>query len=235
MKKIKKKIKDVIKKIADWIDPYHQSFLFFPWKFWSILIVGFLCVWMTKQVEYVQGYPTGFLLLINNPVTDFVVLFVHEMLGHNLVGEILCSLFYYSYPSLGVWLLIFAGDGVSILLPLSLYVGMLRIQGGRWLMPLFLYWLSFAFLNAGIYASDARACSFRLGASDMMTVYRAGSGVCGDYHHLLKPLGLLPYDQWVAGLLVGLGMFCFIMAVWSLYRYIYHAEEDYKNTPKTQF
>ncbi|MBO4674708.1 MAG: hypothetical protein J5601_01300, partial [Elusimicrobiaceae bacterium] len=109
------------------------------------------------------------------------------------------------------------------------------LQGGRWLAPVLLYWLSTTLVDAGIYASDATACSFPLTSADMLTNYKAGSGVCGDWHNLLQPLGLLPYDQCIAGILVGLGIFCLLMALWGAWNYIFYAEEHLRKDPKSEF
>ena len=230
-----KKIKNIIRKVIEWFDPYRQSFLFLPWSFVRILVVVFLCVWLTKHVDYSVSYTPAWVIVLRNPLVYLPNFLVHEMLGHNLVGYILFYLLYPISSSLGSWLLIFAGNGVETLLPLCLYLGALRLQGGRWLAPGLLYWLSTTLVDAGIYASDATACSFPLASADMIRSFRAGSGVCGDWHNLLSPLGLLSYDQLIAGILVSLGIFCFIMAVWSVWHYIFHAEEDYKNTRKTEF
>ena len=68
----------------------------------------------------------------------------------------------------------------------------------------------------------------------MLTTYKAGS-ICGDWHHLLEPFGLLPFDQWVAGILVWMGVFCFIMALWGVWDYIFYAEEHLRKDPKEEF
>ena len=235
MKKNKHIIKDTIRRIVDWFDPYHQSFLFLPWNLVRILVVVFLCVWLTKQVDYSVEYTPAWVLVLRNPLVYLPNFLVHEMLGHNFVGQILSVFCYPIYPVLGVWLLILAGNGVETLLPLCLYLGALRLQGGRWLAPGLLYWLATTLVDAGIYASDATACSFPLASSDMISSSRAGSGVCGDWHYILQPLGLLSYDQLIAGIFVLLGIFCFIMSIWSLWYYIFHAEEEYKKAPKTEF
>ena len=202
-----------------WLDPYKQSFLFFKWGWGGIVGVLFLAFLMTINWKSALMYDC-----FNNVFVYFPNYLTHEMLGHNLVGKICYALFASTLPQLGRWLHILAGNGVETLLPLLLLIGLLRIEGGRWCIPPILYWLSTTLYGAGEYAADARACSMPLTSSDMITNYKPGE-ICGDWHHLLEPLNLLPYDQVIATVFIFTGCVLFLLAIYSLWYYWSHADQ----------
>lgn len=214
-----------MKRFISLLDPYHQSFLCFRWGFWSIVIVGLLCVWMTChwQEHLMRVLMDNIFVYLPNYLT-------HEMLGHNFVGKVLLFILYGINPAwamneLGQALtIIIAGNAVETLIPLGLYLGLLRLQGGRYFSPILLYWLGTTLYGAGEYMADAKACSMPLTSSDMMTNYAPGE-ICGDWNHILGPLGLLEYDQIFAMITIFLGMFCAVMAVRSLYEAWFNAEQ----------
>ena len=148
----------------------------------------------------------------------------HEMAGHNLVGNLGFTLCYNSCRAFGEWWASAMGNGVETLLPLGLLLGCLRLSGGRWLLPGLWYWLATTLYGAGIYASDARACKLPLTSSDMISNYAPGT-VKGDWHYILEPLGLLNYDILIGRTLIFLGIFCLVLAVYSLYYYWTHNEQ----------
>lgn len=209
----------------NWFDPYRQSFLYFGWKFWSILIVALACVWLTVnwQSHFVRTLMENVFVYLPNYLT-------HEMAGHNFIGKVLLYILYGINPTwaahdLGMALtVIIAGNAVETLVPLCLYLGSLRLQGGRYFSPILLYWLSTTFYGAGEYISDAKACSMPLTSSDMMTNYKPGE-ICGDWHHILEPMGLLEYDQILGMVVLAIGMFCFVMSVWSVYEVWFNTEK----------
>ena len=162
--------------------------------------------------------------LLNNIFVYAPNYLTHEMLGHNLIGNIFYRAFYTSAPGLGAWIATLAGNGIETLIPLALVLFFLRLDGGRWILPPLLYWLASTFYGAGVYAQDARACSLPLTSSDMMTNYKPGQ-ICGDWHHILGPLDLLNYDQWIAYSFLFIGSFLCILAVYSAWYYWAHAEQ----------
>lgn len=213
-----------MKKILHWLDPHKQSFLFFHWGIVGICGVIGTSIWLTFHWKHplVQ-------LLMNNVFVYFPNYLTHEMLGHNLVGMALFALGHPISPDFGQWLLVLAGNGTETLLPFVIFLVLLSIEGGRWLVPPVLYWLSTTLYGAGEYAADARACSLPLTSSDMMTNYKPGE-ICGDWRHILEPINLLPYDQWVANFFLFLGFVFFCLAVYSVWYYWTH-DEQYTRQP----
>ncbi len=208
-----------MKNFLNWLDPYRQSPLFFQWGFWSLLFVLGACYWGCTHWDgpFIKAALDNIFVYAPNYLT-------HEMLGHNLVGNLGWRICYNSCPELGNWWAAAMGNGVETLLPLGLLLGSLRLSGGRYLLPVLWYWLGSTLYGAGIYASDARACALKLTSSDMITTYAPGT-VKGDWHYILQPLGLLEYDIIIGRTLIFLGIICFILAVYSLYYYWTHTEQ----------
>ena len=161
-------------------------------------------------------------MLLDNAFAYLPNYLTHEMLGHNLVGNIFYRAFYFSHPAVGEWIGALAGNGVETLVPFLLILLALRLQGGRWLVPPLLYWLATTLYGAGRYAQDAKACTMPLTSSDMMTDYKPGE-ICGDWNEILKPLGLLDYDQWFAYTFLFFGSLCLVLAVYSAWYYWNHS------------
>ena len=224
-----------MKRILRFFDPYQQSFLYFKWSLLTVVIVLFLCVWMTDH------WQSGWMrTLMNNLFVYFPNYLTHEMAGHNFIGRILWRILYSINEAWGMHPLgqaltvIIAGNAVETLVPLGLYWGALRLQGGRYIAPILLYWLGTTLYGAGEYISDAKACSMPLTSSDMMTNYAPGE-ICGDWHHILEPLGLLNYDQIFGTIVLFFGMFCFVMAVWSVYEAWFNSERYTKFNSYSEF
>ena len=208
-----------MKKLLHWLDPHKQSFLFFRWGILGTLIVGIATVWMTLhwQDPIVKSLMDNIFVYLPNYLT-------HEMLGHNLVGVALFGVGNLFSPQAGEWLVFLAGNGTETLLPLVILLVLLSIEGGRWLLPPVLYWLATTFYGAGVYVQDARACSLPLTSSDMMTNYKPGE-VCGDWHYILEPIGLLNYDQWFAYSFFFIGSLLCVLAFYSIWYYWTHIDQ----------
>ena len=201
------------------LDPHKQSCFFFKTSLLTWLIMLAAAAWLTWQ------WKSGFAdTLLNNIFVYAPNYLTHEMLGHNLVGNIFYRALYSTAPEVGKWIATLAGNGVETLLPLGILFFLLRLEGGRWALPPVLYWLASTFYGAGVYAQDARACSLPLTSSDMMTNYKPGE-ICGDWHHILEPLGLLSYDQWVAYTFLFIGSFLCVLAFYSAWYYWTHTEQ----------
>jgi len=212
-------MKRIISCIADYLDPHRQSFIFFQWG-----VLG-ACLVLLGSVVLTYAWRSGIVhTLLDNVFVYLPNYLTHEMLGHNLVGGIFYRIFYSSNQALGRWISAFAGNGVETLLPFCLTFAALRLQGGRWVMPPLLYWLSTTFYGAGVYAQDARACTMALTSSDMVTNYAPGE-ICGDWNHILGPIGLLNYDQWIAYTFLFIGSMLFMLAIYSAWYYWTHAEQ----------
>lgn len=200
-------------------DPHKQSCFFFKTSALTWLIMLALAAWLTYQ------WKSDFVdTLLNNIYVYAPNYLTHEMLGHNLVGNICYRTLYSSAPQLGNWLFILAGNGVETLIPLVLLLLVLRLEGGYWFIAPVLYWLASTFYGAGVYAQDARACSLPLTSSDMMTNYKPGE-ICGDWRYILEPLGLLNYDQWIAYSFLFIGSFLCVLAIYSAWYYWTHTEQ----------
>ena len=113
---------------------------------------------------------------------------------------------------------------METLVPLALCVWALHLRGGRYLLPPLLYWLASTLYAAGIYAADARASALPLTSSDMMTNYAPGE-IKGDWHYILQPLGLLDYDVFIGNILMFLGVFFLVIAIWSVWYYWIHMKQ----------
>ncbi len=99
-------------------DPHRQSFVFFKWNTWRVLLVIGLSVWLTCS------WRSGFVkMLLDNAFVYLPNYLTHEMLGHNLVGNIFYRAFYNSYPAVGNWIGALAGNGVETLVPFLLVLG----------------------------------------------------------------------------------------------------------------
>ncbi len=211
-------MRKLITKLMDFLDPYRQSFLFFKWNAPAVLliVIGTVC--------FTIGWRSGIVkLFLDNVFVYLPNYLTHEMAGHNLVGNIFFRMFYSSVPGLGNWIATLAGNGVETLIPLVTIFFCLRMEGGRWTLPPLLYWLSTTFYGAGVYAQDARACSMPLTSSDMVTNYKPGE-ICGDWHHILEPLGLLNYDQVFAYTFLTLASLLFMLAIYSAWYYWTHPD-----------
>ncbi len=227
-------MKKIKQHLTEWVDPYRQSFFFFNWKWWHLVLLLAVASWLT------YAWRSSFVkMLLDNIFVYLPNYLTHEMLGHNLVGNIFYRAFYHSARGLGEWIATLAGNGVETLIPLVLSFGVLRLQGGRWILPPSLYWLATTFYGAGVYVQDARACSLPLTSSDMMTDYKAGE-ICGDWHHILEPLGLLHYDQWFAYTFFFAAGLIFVLAVYSAWYYwnhpnFYRQDENSSVSPAPKF
>ncbi len=208
----------LITKLTDFLDPHRQSFLFFKWTFPAVLFV------VAGTVCFTIGWRSGFVkLFLDNVFVYLPNYLTHEMAGHNLVGGIFFRVFYSSAPALGQWIATLAGNGVETLIPLVAVFCCLRLEGGRWLLPPLFYWLATTLYGAGKYVQDARACTLPLTMSDMVTNYKPGE-ICGDWHHILEPLGLLNYDQVLAYTFLTLGSLLFMLSVYSAWYYWNHPD-----------
>ncbi len=182
-------------------------------------------VWLCTQTGAAleidaNGYRSHTFLanLLDNVFVYLPNYLTHEMAGHNLVGAIGWRICYSSCHAFGEWWMAAMGNGVETLIPLAVCVVALRLSGGRYLLPVGMYWLSTALYGAGVYAADARVMKMRLTSSDMMSNFAPGQ-VKGDWYYILKPLGLLDYDVIIGHVLIYMGIACFVLAVYSMYYY----------------
>ena len=199
-----------MKKFLHNIDPYRQSFLYFKWSFLNLLVCVGVMVWLcvNAQGALVQGALDNVFVYLPNYL-------IHEF-SHRFWGNLGWQ--WWSYAS---------GNAIETLIPMGLCFYALRLRGGRYFLPFLTYWLGTTLYGAGIYASDARACQLPLTSSDMMTNFAPGE-VKGDWHYILEPLGFLEYDLIIGKILIFGGIFCLVIAVYSLWYYWTHHEQYIK-------
>lgn len=216
-----------IKNFFTKLDPYHQSFLYFKWNFWNIFVCVMATLWIYKNAQSAFGVTyfgeDGQWLLFNR-FSYLPNYLIHEMVGHNLIGNIGWRLCYFSCQTLGQWWAASMGNGIETLVPLLALLAVLRLKGGRYLVPLVMYWLATALYEAAIYAADARAMKLHLTSSDMLSSFQPGE-VFGDWHYILQPLGLLNYDVIIGQIFLLSSVICCVLAIYSLWYYWAHLEE----------
>ena len=216
-----------IKKLFDKIDPHHQSFIYFKWDFWNILICVVAIIWLYTKAQHAIGttnYGENVPFLLSNSFSYLPNYLIHEMLGHNMVGNIGWRICYTSCPAFGQWWAAAMGNGVETLVPLLALVGVWQLKGGRYLSPILMYWLSTTLFEAGIYAADARAMKLQLTSSDMMSNFKPGE-VLGDWHYILEPLGLLKFDVIIGHVLLFASATLCVLAIYSIWYYWSHIED----------
>lgn len=196
-----------MKKFIHWVDPYRQSFLYFQWNFWMLLGTGLSIGWLWVHIQ--GSFAEG---LLNN-----VFVYLPNYLIHEFSHRAWC-------PWGWEWGCYASGNAVETLVPLAGCFLALRIKGGRYLLPVLLYWLATTLYGAGIYAADARAMNLPLTSSDMISTFEPGT-VQGDWYYILEPLGLLQYDVLIGNILVFLSVVCVVLAFLSLWYYWTHTEQ----------
>jgi len=196
-----------MKRLFDLLDPYRQSFLFFKWGFWSLLLFV-AAVWWGCAHAYGNWSDT----MLNN-----LFVYLPNYLTHEFSHRFWCVFGW-------EWWCYASGNGMETLIPLALCLGALQMRGGRYLLPVLLYWLATTLYGAGIYAADARAMQLKLTSSDMMSNFAAGT-VKGDWWYILQPLGLLEKDVLIGHILVYSSIFCLVLAIFSLWYYWSHTEQ----------
>lgn len=220
----------VIRDLLNWLDPYQQSFLYFKWDFVNVTLCLVAVVWLCFHIEpgFSATYAgvddiTSVLFLFDNVFVYLPNFLMHEMLGHNVAGKIGFLLCHTVCPNVGLWWLYVSGNGIETLVPLLLYLVVLRYRGGRYLLGPLLYWLGTTLYSAGVYAADARAMKSHLASADMIS--DAGPGTPGDWVSILKPLGLLDYDVIIGHILAYMGVVCVVLAAYSIYYYLTHMSD----------
>jgi hypothetical protein len=205
--------------IVDFFDPYRQSFLFIRLNIVSaalLIVLISLLSWHYVNPAVVNGHYSS--NLFYNIFTQFPQYLIHEF-GHRFWSGFRWN-----------WFTTVMGNGSEILLPLLLYFVLLRFRGGGYFLSFAMLWLSVAFYDAGTYSIDARASALHLTSSDMVSNYAPGV-IKGDWHYILKPLGLLDYDVIIGNIFIVLACFCLVIGLYSLYYYIVKYDHNLYNRP----
>ncbi len=225
-----------MKNLLTRLDPHKQSCFYFKTSPVTWLILIAVAAWLAWQWRMdvadslIHNKENFSGLLLRNIFIYTPNYLLHEQFGHVFLGGILFRIFHYN--AIGSWFMSLMGNGGETLVPLCLLFVVLRLEGGRWLLPPILYWLASTFYDAGGYVQDARACSLPLTSADMVTNYKPGE-TCGDWYYILKPIGLLNYDQWFAYAFLFIGVFLFLLALYSAWYYWTHTEQYTYHAPPT--
>ena len=77
-----------MKKLAEAIDPYRQSFIYFQWSFWSMLCFASVVCWLfaNAQGAFVKA------------ALDNIFVYLPNYLIHEFSHRFWCLLRYWSYP-----------------------------------------------------------------------------------------------------------------------------------------
>lgn len=196
-----------MKRFLEWMDPYQQSFLYFKWSAGSAIVLVAAGWWLCGH-----AYDRWMDMLLNN-----MFIYLPNYLTHEFSHRIWCVFGWQ-------WWCYASGNGMETLIVAALCLLVLQMRGGRYLLPVLLYWLATTLYGAGIYAADARAMKLPLTSSDMLSNFVPGS-VKGDWWYILQPLGLLNYDVVIGKVLVYAGVCCLVLAVFSLWYYWTHPEQ----------
>lgn len=224
-----------LSRLALTADPHRQSFLFFRWSFWSLLLVSVLsaAVFYFRSDPVVAGFLRNwFVYLPNYLIHEFshrIVGSVTFMGAHGLFGGCADLDGRVCYP-IASWLTTIAGNGVECLVPLALIGLSLRLKGGRWLLPPLLYWSATTWYDAAVYVSDARASKLPLTSSDMLSNFAPGE-MKGDWYYILKPLGLLEWDTAIGIVFFVIAAVLLVLAFYSLWYYWTHIDDFIREEP----
>ncbi|ACC98360.1 hypothetical protein Emin_0805 [Elusimicrobium minutum Pei191] len=200
-------------------DPYKQSFLFFKYTW---LTVVFICaaVWLV-YVFRDSGFING---VLYNPIVYLPNFLIHEF-SHRFAGPVMMILGaqYGDAMNFQAVLVIIAGNAGETLVPVFLFFCALRLKGGRMLMPPLLYWISTTWYDVARYVSDARAMTFHLASSDMVSDSKPGTK--GDWWYILDYFDALEYDILIGHVFYFIAAFCLVMAIFSAWYIFTHLEE----------
>lgn len=202
--------------LAEWIDPYKQTAFHFHYTKASIIILVFTIVfaeyhYLTMPKITPEGYTTPSIFL--NLLTYLPNYLIHEF-SHRFAWTITQNEF----------LTVLAGNAGETFVPLICCYYLLKLKGGRFLLPVARFWLATTLFDAGTYMSDARACKMALTSSDMMTNHAPGAAK-GDWYHIFNSLGLLEYDQVFSTVFCALAVVILIIAFYSLWHFFAYLGE----------
>ncbi len=202
--------------LADWIDPYKQTAFYFHYTKASVIVLFFALIfaeyhYLTMPKITAEGYTTASIFL--NWFTYLPNYLIHEF-SHRFTWTITGNTF----------ITVLAGNAGETLVPLICYYYLLKLKGGRFLLPLVRFWLATTLFDAGTYMSDARSCKMALTSSDMMTNHAPGEAK-GDWYHIFNSLGLLEYDQVFSTIFCAAAVIMLALALYSLWHFFAYLGE----------
>ena len=201
--------------LAEWIDPYKQSAFYFRYTKVSAILLIFALIfagyhYITMPKLTAEGYTTASIFL--NWFTYLPNYLIHEF-SHRFTWTITQNEFF----------TVLAGNAGETFVPLICFYYLLKLKGGRFLLPFVRFWLASTLFDAGTYMADARSCKMALTSSDMMSNH--GPGTKGDWYHIFNSLGLLEYDQVFATVFCALAVIMLVLAFYSLWHFFAYLGE----------
>ena len=228
-------------KLLHLLDPHKQSVFYFQTNLseWFVFLMACTFFYIHKDNILV-------LCLLCNPLFAYPNVFVHSLFGHFLLGPLMQHVFRailgFILPAVivdivGQLLLVGAGSFSEILLPVIGIIICLRIVGGRWVLPVLLYWLSVSIFDLGAYivnpSSQLDLLAYNPEPSScesMVTLFgepvsQADAVGHGDWAFILNMLGLQEYAEPIGNAIIFLAIACFVLAVWSPFYYWRHMDQ----------
>lgn len=201
--------------LAAWIDPYKQTSFYFHYTKASAIVFIFALIfaeyhYLTMPKITAEGYTTASIFL--NWFTYLPNYLIHEF-SHRFAWSITRNEF----------LTVLAGNCGETFIPLICFYYLLKLKGGRILLPFVRFWLATTLFDAGTYMADARACKMALTSSDMVSNH--GPGTKGDWYHIFNSLGLLEYDQVFSIIFCGIAVIMLVLAFYSLWHFFAYLGE----------
>ena len=236
------RIRSFLSRLLHILDPHKQSVFYFKTNFFDWLVFLMVCIFL-----YANRKNLFVLFLLYNPFFAYPNVYVHSFLGHMFLGPVMkmvfVAIFGFVLPEtvvapIGEILLAGSGSFSEILLPCIGMIICLRIAGGRYVLPVALYWLSVSIFNVGLYivnpssqldlfaynpAPSACALMVELGAQAAPQV--TDPSLYGDWAFILNTLGLQAYAQPIGHGLMFLATAGFVLAVWSPFYYWRHMDQ----------
>lgn len=211
-------MKRAFRNILNVVDPHKQSVFYFKTNWFDWLVFLAIC-WFI----FLHRKSLFFLVLLYNPLFSYPNVYIHSLIGHHILGPLFKGLFCGSFglllpgainEVLGELFLAGAGSFSEMILPTIGIIVCLRIYGGRYVLPLMLYWMSVVIFSIGMYIVDF---------SSQIDILAYGD--TGDWAFILGALGLGPYYIWIGNGVIFLSIACFVLAVWSFFYYLRHQDQ----------
>ena len=236
------RIRSVLSQISHILDPHKQSVFYFKTSLFDWFIFLMVCIFF-----YVNHENIFMLFLLFNPFFAYPNVFIHSFFGHMFLGPVMARVFIAVF---GLFLpatfvepvgeILFAGAGFlsEILFPCIGIIICLRIAGGRYVLPIPLYWLAVSIYSMGLYMvrpatqldllpynPAPHACSTMVDLGAEVAPQVTDLSTYGDWGFILSTLGLQAYRGLIGHGLMFLAIACFVLAVWSPFYYWRHMDQ----------
>ena len=200
----------------DWLDPYRQSVFRLKYTAASGIVLVFAMLLVMNHYFNApkitpQGYTESSIFL--NIFTYLPNYLIHEF-SHRFAWNITHWQFFTTL----------AGNLGETFVPLLCIYYLLKLRGGRFLLPLARFWLASTLYDASVYMGDARSCKMALTSSDMVTNYAPGAAK-GDWHYIFSDLGLLEYDYVFSAIFCVAACIMLVYAFFSVWHFFAHLDD----------